>query len=296
MFAPTLMLVSLAFVLGGCPDDGSDAAAGSAGSSGTSGSAGSSGTAGTGGTAGMGTESFSGSFGCGDKHEYPFDATSSEVYELEVSWSVDPTAGSGANPGCVLNDANGPVQENGVDIGFGGDLYPNYGVVNDKRLYNFRKDGGYKWVCGNELACATVTFTLTNTRLVGAAANRTKAGAEVIQVDYGKPNTGTVGCEESRYFTFDAAAGATYELSLGGQRFAGATGVGSAQIALLDSTDQPIQDAGSDVTVSFAFDDMINTTEKRQITIADAGTYQLVLSYWNGCTLGNYEVMVSSVP
>lgn len=227
---------------------------------------------------------FTGVVTCDHANTIAFDTNASEVVSFEVTFT---TPQGSANPSVTLVDGSDPVIESGNPVDVSGALYPDQPVTG-RRTYNFRHGGPY----GLRVAadqCAEVHYRVVMTRDVGVAPNLTTETATALTL--GTAASGTLGCEEHRYFAFDATRRGTMHLTLGGT--ARIPGGGGTLTAALSNAAGPVVASGNPVTVDGAITDPPTEATAQNLTVPRAGHYLLDVSFTNGCTIADYQITLA---
>lgn len=226
---------------------------------------------------------------CNVPVEFSFEGKASEVYRFQATITVPGQGGGGVNAGAVLLRDGTPVQQSGVDVGFYGNPIPGEPLV-DERTYNLRTSGTYTWRVFVD-QCEQVSITGSVTRKAEAEPNLTQQTATPLAA--GSAPTGTLNCEEERWFILSPTAGQKLKFSLSGSSTL-PNAVGTAEALLLDGALQPLSESGSDVAVYANVSTEAPVVESREVTFENGGVHYLRLRFSNGCTIGTYQLSVTA--
>lgn len=221
---------------------------------------------------------------CGQPNTIEFDGAASEVVSFAATLT---TTSSGGNPSVTLMEGSEPVLESLNAIDVSGAVAPDQ-PVSGRRTYNFRHSGRYSLRVAVE-QCVAVRYHVVLTRDVPAATNQTRETATPITL--GTPVTGTLGCEEHRWFVLESARRGTYHVTLTGTGRIENQG-GDTSITLM-TADGPVLESGNPVAAGGLLPNPEGGATTRDIHVPRNGRYWLDLTFWNGCAIGDYQITVT---
>jgi hypothetical protein len=232
-----------------------------------------------------------GSTMCNAPLDFSFEGKPSEVYRFGATMSVLPGAAAGANVAATLMFGGVPVIESLNNVGFDGAPYPGQPVVGE-RWYSIREAGTYTLRFSVEQCDIPVDVQGSIERMGDADPNLTTGTAAPLAA--GVNTSGTLNCEEERWFILTPAAGQTLRFTLSGMSLLKGTS-GGAQATVLDSSLQPLNESGEAVAVDAAFGaDPPATLATRDVLFPGGGLHYVRLGFPNGCAISTYQLSATT--
>ena len=224
---------------------------------------------------------------CNAPLDFTFEGLASEAYLFGVTFSAKTSANVGAT---LLLDGE-PVVESLNPVDITGSIAPDQ-PYSGERWYSLRKSGTYT-LRFSVLQCdEPITVSAFVDRKSEAAPNLTHETARAIAS--GNSTTGTLNCEEERWFVLAPQAGQALRFSLAGSILQpGMTG--AAELAFLDAARQPLNDGANDIALVADFPQgTAPAPSSLDVTFPSGGVHYLRLRHWNACAIGTYTLSVAS--
>jgi hypothetical protein len=230
-----------------------------------------------------------GTIQCNAPLDFTFEGLASEAYRFGATFSS--SAASGANVWATLLLNGEPVIENLNPVEITGSIAPDQ-PFSGERWYSLRKSGAYT-LRFSVLQCdLPVTVSAFLERKREADPNLTHETARGLAPP--GSTTGTLHCEEERWFVLAPQAGQTLRFSLAGSILQ-PEGQGSAELAFLDATRQPLSDGANEIALFADFPQgTAPTPSSLDVTFPSGGVHYLRLRHWNACAIGDYTLSVAA--
>jgi hypothetical protein len=224
---------------------------------------------------------------CNAPLDFTFEGLASEAYLFGVTFSAKTSANVGAT---LLLDGE-PVVENLNPVDITGSIAPDQ-PYSGERWYSLRKPGTYT-LRFSVLQCdEPIAVSAFIERKSEADANLTHETARAIAP--GDSTTGTLNCEEERWFVLAPQTGQTLRFSLAGSILEPER-TGGAELAFLDAARQPLNDGANDIALFADFPQgTAPAPSSLDVTFPAGGVHYLRLRHWNACAIGSYTLAVAS--